>query len=238
MTGLRRLFLLDPEIVFLNHGSFGATPQPVFAVYQSWQRELERQTVEFLGRRATDLMAESRAVLADYLGTQRDHLVYVTNATVGVNTVARSLALGPGDQVLTTDHEYGACDRTWRFLAHQKGFVYRSQKIPAPVMNEDDFVEQFWSAVTGRTKVIFLSHITSPTATIFPVAEVCRRAREQGILTLVDGAHAPGQIELALEEIGADFYTGNLHKWESQLEHCSSPRNSPRKVSFRIALYR
>jgi isopenicillin-N epimerase len=120
MHNLRCLFLLDPEIVFLNHGSFGATPESVFDVYQNWKREMERQPVEFLGRRATDLMAESRAILADYLGTQRDNLVYVTNATAGANIVARSLNLGPGDEVLTTDHEYGACDRTWRFLARKK----------------------------------------------------------------------------------------------------------------------
>jgi isopenicillin-N epimerase len=213
MSCLKDLFLLDHNVIFLNHGSFGATPKPVFDVFQAWQRELERQPVEFLGRRATDLMAGSRAALAEYLGTQRDHLVYVTNATVGVNLVARSLHLGPGDEVLSTDHEYGACDRTWRFLAQKCGFTYINQPVPAPVAGRQEFVDQLWQGVTARTKVIFLSHITSPTAMIFPVAEVCRRARAQGILTLVDGAHTPGHISLNLEEIGADFYTGNLHKW-------------------------
>jgi isopenicillin-N epimerase len=169
--------------------------------------------VEFLGRHVTNLMAESRAALADYLGAQRDDLVYVTNATVGVNIVARSLNLGPGDEVLTTDHEYGACDRTWRFLARKKGFTYINQPVSVPLPSGEDFVEQLWQGVTARTKIIFLSHIASPTAIIFPVTEVCRRAREQGILTLVDGAHAPGQIPLNLDQIGADYYTGNLHKW-------------------------
>ena len=213
MSNLRQLFLLDPEVTFLNHGSFGATPKPVFDVYQAWQRELERQPVEFLDRRFAERMAEARTVLAEYLGTQRDNLVYVTNATVGVNTVARSLNLGPGDEVLATDHEYGACDRTWRFLSRKQDFAYINQPISLPITSTEDFIEQLWRGVTAQTKVIFLSHITSPTAIIFPVAEVCRRAREQGILMVVDGAHTPGQIHLDLDELGADFYAGNLHKW-------------------------
>lgn len=215
MFNLRHQFLLDPNIIFLNHGSFGATPKPVFKIYQRWQRELENQPVEFLGRRFPVLMADARAALAEYLGTARDNLVYVTNATVGVNIVAHSLALGPGEEVLTTDHEYGACDRTWGFLAGKQGFTYRKQTISIPLESPAAFVEQLWKGVTPRTRVIYLSHITSPTATIFPVADVCRRAREQNILTVIDGAHAPGQIPLLIEEIGADFYTGNLHKWLS-----------------------
>lgn len=213
MPELRELFLLDPEVTFLNHGSFGATPKPVYEEYQRWQRELERQPVEFLDRLFSERMAASRAALADYLGTRRDNLVYVTNATVGVNIVARSLDLGPGDEVLATNHEYGACDRTWTFLSKKESFTYIRQPVTLPIKNENDFVEQLWHSVTQRTKVIFLSHITSPTAIIFPVAEVCRRAREQDIITVVDGAHAPGQISLNIEEIGADFYAGNLHKW-------------------------
>jgi len=213
MPNLKEQFLLNPDVVFLNHGSFGATPKPVFDVYQNWQRELERQPVEFLDRRFAERMSAARAALADYLGTRRDNLVYVTNTTVGGNIVAHSLNLCPGDEVLTTDHEYGACDRMWRFLSQKRGFSYKRQSIPTPIHTADEFVGQLWRGVTAQTKVIFLSHITSPTATIFPVAEVCRRAREQGILTVVDGAHAPGQIQLDLEKIGADFYTGNLHKW-------------------------
>ena len=212
MSHIKDQFLLNPDVIFLNHGSFGATPKPVFEEYQHWQRELERQPVEFLDRRFAERMAASRAALADYLDTQRDNLVYVTNATVGVNIVARSLELGSGDEVLTTDHEYGACDRTWKFLAGKRGFDYIRQSVPVPIATANDFVEQLWQGVTPQTKVIFLSHITSPTAVTFPVADVCRRAREQGILTVVDGAHVPGQIHLNLEELGADFYTGNLHK--------------------------
>jgi isopenicillin-N epimerase len=215
MFGLRRYYLLDPSVTFLNHGSFGATPRPVFRTYQHWQCALEKQPVEFLGRRATGLMAEARSALGSYLGTQAERVVFVTNVTVAVNIVARSLKLGVGDEVLATDHEYGACDRTWRFLSRKQGFTYINQRIPVPVTTTEAFVEGLWKGVTRRTKVIFLSHITSPTALVFPVAEVCRRARQAGILTVVDGAHAPGQIRLHLEELGADFYGANLHKWLS-----------------------
>lgn len=210
---LRDQFLLDSTVTFLNHGSFGACPKPVFETYQRWQLELERQPVEFMGRRFDDLMNEARARLADYLHAQVDGLIFVPNATIGVNTVARSLDLQAGDEILTTDHEYGACDLTWEFICRQTGAVYKHHPIPLPVTLHDDFVESFWSAVTPRTRVIFMSHITSPTALIFPVAEICRRAREAGIMTIVDGAHAPGQISLDLEAIGADAYTGNCHKW-------------------------
>ena len=211
MLGLKKHFLLDPSVIFLNHGSFGATPRPVFRAYQRWGRELERQPVEFLGRRATDLMAGSRASLAAYLGTAADNLVYTQNVTISINIVARSLELGAGDEVLSTDHEYGAMDRTWRFLSKERGFAYINQTVS--LKSRADFVESFWSAVTPRTRVIFLSHITSPTAVIFPIEEIVQRARAAGILTVIDGAHAPGQIPLALDSLGADFYGGNLHKW-------------------------
>lgn len=210
---MKELFLLDPDITFLNHGSFGATPLPVFESYQRWQRELERQPVEFLGRRSDELLNLARAKLAAYLGTSRDNLVFVTNATLGVNIMARSLALGPGDEVLASNHEYGALDRTWGFLSQQSGFKYINHRVSLPVKTVDQWVEEFWDAVTPHTRVIFLSHITSPTAVIFPVEEICRRARQHGILTVIDGAHAPGQLDLALDALGADFYTGNLHKW-------------------------
>jgi isopenicillin-N epimerase len=211
MFGLRRHFLLDPSVVFLNHGSFGATPRPVFRAYQDWERELERQPVEFLGRRFTDLMAGARTSLAAYLGTRADNLVYTQNVTISINIVARSLELGAGDEVLSTDHEYGAMDRTWRFLSKERGFRYINQ--PVSLNSREAFVESFWQAVTPRTRVIFLSHITSPTAVIFPMEKIVQRARAAGIITVIDGAHAPGQIPLALDSLGADFYGGNLHKW-------------------------
>jgi isopenicillin-N epimerase len=213
MSSLKEYFLLDPAVIFLNHGSFGATPKPVFDTYQNWQRELERQPVEFLGRRHNALMADSRAALAKVLGTNAENIVYTQNVTISLNIVAHSLELGAGDEVLSTDHEYGALDRTWRFLAKQHGFTYINQPIPIPLNSARDFVDAFWRGVTPRTRVIFFSHITSPTAIIFPVEEIVQRARVAGIITIVDGAHVPGQLPLDLDALGADFYGGNLHKW-------------------------
>lgn len=209
----KELFLLRPDMTFLNHGSFGACPRPVFATYQAWQRELEAQPVEFLGRRFNDLLAEARGRLAAFVGARANDVVFVPNATTGVNIVARSLALQPGDEVLATDHEYGATDRTWRLLCRKQGAIYINRPLPLPVTTPENVLEQFWAGVTPRTRVIFISHITSPTALTWPVAAICQRARAAGILTVVDGAHAPGQIALDLSSLGADFYTGNCHKW-------------------------
>jgi isopenicillin-N epimerase len=206
-------FLLRPGMTFLNHGSFGACPRPVFETYQRWQRTLEEQPVEFLGRRLDGLLAEARAPLGAFLGVSPDNLVFVPNTTYGVNVIAHSFPLEPGDEVLGTDHEYGAVERTWTFVCEAKGAQYRSQPIALPVTSAENVIEQLWQGVTPRTRALVISHITSPTALIFPVAEICRRAAAQGIATIIDGAHAPGQIPLNLDELGADFYIGNLHKW-------------------------
>lgn len=208
-------YLLRRDVAFLNHGSFGARPRPVFETYQRWQRELDAQPVEFLGRKLPGLLAEARGRLAAYLGTDADNVVFVPNTTHGMNIVARSLKLEPGDEVLGTDHEYGAVERTWRFICEQRGAQYRSQQVALPVTSQEAIIEQLWQGVTKRTRVLVVSHITSPTALIFPVREICRRAAEQGILTVIDGAHAPGQIDLDLDDLGADFYVGNAHKWLS-----------------------
>ena len=210
---LKNQFLLNPSVIYLNHGSFGATPRPVFDCYQKWQYDLESQPTEFLGRRANNLLEHSRGILAGYLGTSSANLAYVTNATTGVNIIARGLSLSSGDEVLATNHEYGALDRTWRFLSLKQGFKYINQPISVPVKSKESFIEELWAGVNQNTRVIFISHITSPTAIIFPVKEVCERARQAGILTVIDGAHVPGQIALDLEDLDADFYSGNLHKW-------------------------
>src|SRR5579884_1523084 len=210
---LRDRFLLDPDVIFLNHGSFGACPRPVFDVYQQWQRELERQPVAFIGRRKKELLAEARARLGEYVNADPGSLVYVPNATSGLNIVARSLALEPGDEILTTDHEYGALNMTWQRVCAKSGATYIQHPLPLPVGSPEDVVESFWSAVTPRTRVVFLSHVTSPTALILPVAEIVCRARAAGILTIIDGAHAPGHVPLDLTALGADVYAGNCHKW-------------------------
>lgn len=213
MNRFRDEFLLEPGVAFLNHGSFGATPRPVFEAYQGWQSRLERQPVHFFQREHDALMRESRARLGEHLGVEADDLVYVTNATQGVNIIARSLKLGPGDEILTSNHEYGACDYTWEFVCGKTGANLRRGEIPLPLPSEEEVAERFWAGVTARTKLIFLSHYTSPTALRLPVEAICRRAREAGILTFIDGAHAPGQITVDLHAVGADFYTGNCHKW-------------------------
>jgi isopenicillin-N epimerase len=210
---LRDQFLLDPTVVFLNHGSFGACPRPVFETYQRWQLELERQPVEFLGRRHDELLKKARESLGAYLNVGADELIFVPNATTGINTVVRSLRLRPGDEILTTDQEYGAMDRTWEFVCARTGACYIHHPIPLPVAPVEEVVESFWQAVTPRTRVIFLSHITSPTALILPVAEICRRARAAGLMTIIDGAHAPGQVSVELKALDVDFYSGNCHKW-------------------------
>jgi isopenicillin-N epimerase len=213
MTSLKEYFLLDPNVVFLNHGSYGAAPRAVFEACQNWQLRLERQPVLFLGREFNSLMYEARQSLGEYLNADADDLVYIPNATHGVNIVAHSLNLQPGDEVLTTDHEYGACDYTWEFVCGKTGARYIHQSIPLPVNNEEEIVERFWQGVTPHTKVIYLSHITSATALRMPVEQICTRARQAGILTVVDAAHSPGQIPVNLQTLQADISFGNCHKW-------------------------
>ena len=213
MPLLKQEFLLDPDIHFLNHGSYGATPRPVFEAYQDWQARLERQPVRFLGRELDGLLHESRQALGEYLHGDPDDLVYIPNATHGVNIVARSLHLKPGDVVLTTGHEYGACDYTWDYICGQTGAKCVRQSIHLPVCSAQEITEQFWGGVTPRTRVIYLSHITSSTALRLPVEEICRRAKQAGILTIIDAAHSPGQIPVDLQSLGGDFVFGNCHKW-------------------------
>ena len=213
MLSLKEHFLLDPNIVFLNHGSYGAAPKPVFEAYQNWQQRLERQPVLFLGREMNGLFLEARKALGEYLNADADDLVYIPNATHGINIIAHSLNFQPGDEILTTDHEYGACDYTWEFLCQKNGANYIHQPIPLPVHTEDEIVEEFLKRITSRTKVIYLSHITSATALRLPVEKICRRARDLGLLSIVDAAHSPGQMPLDLQQLGADVVFGNCHKW-------------------------
>jgi isopenicillin-N epimerase len=206
-------YLIDPSVVFLNHGSFGACARPVFAEYQRLQLEMEHQPVRWLQREADTRLATARVALAEYVGCAPDEVVYFPNPTTAINMVARSLALEPGDEVLTTDHEYGALDRTWRVVCAHAGAHWVKAPLPLPIRSFDDVVERVWAARTDRTKVLFISHLTSATAMRFPVEELVRRARAEGILTIVDGAHVPGHLPLHLGDLGADIYTGACHKW-------------------------
>ena len=217
---LRDLFLLRDDVAYLNHGSFGACSRPVFEEYQRLQRELEREPIDFMhfGRTWTaenwvTRMGYARRRFAEFLGCDRDELVYVPNATTGLNIVARSLKLEPSDEILATDHEYGALDRTWLFLCKQADTRYIRAELPLPLDDPEDVVEAIWSRVTDRTKVLFLSHITSPSGVILPIEPLIERARERGILTMIDGAHVPGQIDTDLHALGCDVWSGNAHKW-------------------------
>lgn len=209
---MRDLFLLDPDTTFLNHGSFGACPREVLEDQWRWQLEMERNPVDFLARRSATLLHHARSVLATYLGAQTADLVFIPNTTTGVNTVAQSFPLQAGDEVLTTNLEYGACDAAWQRTCRHTGAVYKQVDIPLPFQRED-FTRRIMAAVTPRTRLISLSHITSATALTLPVAELCAAARQHGIATFIDGAHAPGHIPLNLDALGADFYVGNGHKW-------------------------
>jgi isopenicillin-N epimerase len=199
---VRELFLLDPDVVYLNHGSYGACPRAVFERYQAWQRELEREPVDFIGRRLPELLATARAELGAFVGAPPDDLTFVPNATTGVNVAARALELRPGDEVLATDLEYGACDLTWEHLCARTGARYVRTGV-------DDLLEHR----TERTRAVFLSHITSETALLLPVEEIVARACAEGLVTIVDGAHSVAQVDLELAALGADFYAGNCHKW-------------------------
>jgi isopenicillin-N epimerase len=213
VQSLKQEFLLDPQVTFLNHGSFGACPEPVMQTFQAWQRELEREPVEFLLRRGPELMRSASEALAEYVRCSADDIVLVPNATVAMNMVARSLELAEGDRVVTTDHEYGAMDRLWGFVCEQTGATLVRCRLPIPLHGDDEVVDAFDSVLDENVRVVSFSHITSPTGLLLPVADICRLARGVGATTLVDGAHGPGQIDLDLPSLDADFYVGNCHKW-------------------------
>jgi isopenicillin-N epimerase len=208
-------FLLEEGVTFLNHGSFGACPKPIFEAYQKWQLKLERQPVAFLdpNRGLSGWMRDARVALAGELGTGAGNIVGVMNATYGLNIVAQSLDLKEGDEVLTTDHEYAALEKTWAYVARRTGAKIVSVTIPLPLNSETSFTSTLKEGITDRTRVIFLSHITSATALLFPIENIVAEARSRGITTVIDGAHTPGHIPLNLDALDADYYAGNCHKW-------------------------
>ena len=210
---MRKHFLLSQDVTFLNHGSFGACPKPVFEKYQYWQRELERQPVQFMAEAIYKHLKSARDSLGNFIGCNGDDLFFVPNPTTGVNTIINNLDLSPGEEILSTDHEYGALIRGWDSISKKTSARFIKREIPLPCTTHDDFIEYFWEGITEKTKVIFISHITSSTAMVFPIHEICRRAREREILTIIDGAHVPGHIPLDLSEIDPDVYVGACHKW-------------------------
>ena len=220
-TELKSQFLLNPEIIFLNFGSFGATPKAIFDDYQNWQRALEHDPVQFITVRGIQYLKESRQRLAKYLVCHEDDLVFVTNPSYALNIVVKSLDLKPGDEILSTDLEYGASDKTWDYYCSKAGATYVRQHITLPLTTKQQFIEDFFKGLNTKTKAIFISQITSSTALILPVKEICEIAKEKGLLTIVDGAHGPGQIPVNLAELKADVYTGACHKWMMAPKGCS-----------------
>ena len=210
---MKSQFLLDSTITFLNHGSFGACPKPIFDEYQRFQVELENEPVYFIQKKSAAYLKIARERLSKYVGCDSVDLFFTLNPTFAINTIMRSLHLKEGDEILTTNHEYGAMDRTWNFYCKKSGVKYIRQNISLPVVSKEQILEEFWSGYTSKTKIIFLNQISSCTALIFPVKEICDKARELGLITIIDGAHVPGQIDLDITKLDPDFYTGTLHKW-------------------------
>jgi len=210
---MKSQFLLDSNITFLNHGSFGACPKPIFEEYQRLQLELEKEPVHFIQKKQAEYLKIAKERLAKYIGCDANDFFFTPNPTFAVNTIMRSLDLKEGDEILSTNHEYGAMDRTWNFYCKKSGAKYIRQNISLPVVSKAQILEEFWIGYTSKTKIIFLNQISSATALIFPVKEICDKARELGLITIIDGAHVTGQMDLDITELNPDFYTGTLHKW-------------------------
>jgi isopenicillin-N epimerase len=208
-----REWTLDPAVTFLNHGSFGACPRRVLERQQEWRVRLERQPVQFLLRELEGELDTARAALASFVHAAAEDLAFVPNATTGVNTVLRSLEFAPGDELLVTNQEYNASRNALNYVAERAGARVVVAEIPFPFQHEDELVAPLLAAVTPRTRLALLDHVTSQTGVVFPLAKIIRALTERGVEVLVDGAHAPGMIPLDLAQLGATYYTGNCHKW-------------------------
>lgn len=206
-------FLLNPNLTYLNHGSFGACPKPIFEEFQRFQSELETDAVEFITKKQPKYLKTARESLAKFVGCEAQDLFFTSNPTFAINVIMRSIKLKKGDEILSTNHEYGAMDRTWNFYCKKSGAKYIRQNISLPVVSKEQVIEEFWKGYNSNTKVVFLNQISSSTALIFPVKEICDRAAALGLITIVDGAHVPGHIDLDITALNPDYYTGTLHKW-------------------------
>jgi isopenicillin-N epimerase len=210
---LAELWTLSPDVIFLNHGSFGACPRVVMDAQDEIRTRMERQPVRFMQRDLPGLIDAAREDLASFLSADPANLAFIGNATSGVNAVARSLDLRPGDEILTTSHDYNACRNVLTEAARRAGARIVVAQVPFPLADEQQIVDAILPAVTARTRLAMIDHITSPTALVFPIAKIVRALAERGVETLVDGAHAPGAVAMEIERVRPAYYTGNLHKW-------------------------
>jgi isopenicillin-N epimerase len=212
-TELSRHWALDPEITFLNHGSFGACPSPVLDAQRRVREQMEREPVQFLTREAPLLLAEAREVLGRFIGASPEGLAFVPNATTGLNAVLRSLSLDAGDELLVTDHEYNASRNALEYVAARDGARVVVTSIPFPVASAESIREAVLRGVTSRTRLALLDHVTSQTALVLPIGELIGELEARGVRVLIDGAHAPGMLDLDIDLLAPSYYTGNCHKW-------------------------
>ncbi|MEH1833979.1 MAG: aminotransferase class V-fold PLP-dependent enzyme [Nostoc sp.] len=210
---LSNLWSLDQAVTFLNHGSFGACPKQVLEFQQRLRLQLEQEPLRFFGREWEPLLDDARSKLAAFMGADVQDLVFIPNATTGVNSVLRSLTFSPEDEILTTNHEYNACRNALDFVTSRTGAEVVVAKIPFPIDSPRQVVAAVIEQVSPKTRLALLDHVTSQTGLIFPIQKLVKELQQRGVDTLVDGAHAPGMISLNLQEIGATYYTGNCHKW-------------------------
>ncbi len=217
---LRVHWTLDPQVVFLNHGSFGACPRSVLAEQDRLRAQVEREPVQFFMHALGPLLDAAREEVAAFVGARPEDLVFVRNATAGVNAVLAALPIAAGDELLTTDHVYGACRNALGHLCQRTGARLVVAPVPFPISGPDEVIAAILAAVTPRTRLALIDHITSPTGLVFPIAEIVAALHARGVDTLVDGAHGPGMVALDLEALGAAYYTGNFHKW------CCAPKGA------------
>ena len=204
---------LDPGVVFLNHGSFGACPEPVLAAQSAWRERMESDPVRFFSRELEEHLWAARTTLGAFLGADPDGLAFLPNTTTGVSTVLGSLRFEPGDELLTTDHEYNATLNGLAAAARRDGARVVVARIPFPIREPGQVVEAILGAVTARTRLALISHVTSPTGLVFPIADIVAELDRRGIDTIVDAAHAPGMVPIEVDRLGAAYWTGNGHKW-------------------------